>query len=193
MLIIAVITINRKRSDAKQADLNKTFLERENEANATRRQDISVLKYIKIPERLTDPENEVLKELCADELKELKRLSDEKLLNLTIYSNTDLKLMYGPQNLDDLSLYDNNFTSFEVTVTSLARKCIDNDMEGEAIPYLEFAIAHKTTDSQIYVLLGNAYKNRGQLDKVQTLIDGLEGQEFLMKKTILEKLSQIVS
>ncbi|MCR5468745.1 MAG: hypothetical protein K6F37_07280 [Lachnospiraceae bacterium] len=186
------MAINRKRSNDKQTDLNKSFLERESEANATRRKDISVLAYIKIPDELLNPTDSEFAMLCESELDELRRLSSERLLNLTIYSNTDLKLMYGPQNLDDLSKYDSNFTELELAITSLSKKCIDNNMDSLCIPYLEFAVKYKTTNSQIYVLLANRYAALGQHEKIQSLLDGLNDQDFLMKKTIVDKLTELL-
>lgn len=192
MLVIAIMAINRRRSDQKQADVNQTFLERESAANATRKKDISVLEYVKIPVNLLEPTNPEFSNLCLSELNEIRRLSSERLLNLTIYSNTDLKLMYGPQNLDDLSMYDTNFTNLELAITALTRKCIDAGLTSEAVPYLKFAIEYKTTNSQIYTMLGDIYSKQGETEKIQALIDGLSDQNFLMKKTIVEKLSQMV-
>jgi len=192
MLLVAIITINRKSSEAKMNEAKESFLERENKANATRRQDISVLPYIRFTDELLNPESEKLHELCADELAKINELSEKKILNLTVYSNTDLKLMYGPQNLEALSSYDDNFTDLEIAITNLAKKCNENGCPELSVPYLEFAVLHKTTDSQIYTLLANQYAAKAQSDKIQNLIDGLANQDFMMKKTIVEKLTAML-
>jgi len=173
-------------------EAKESFLERENKANSTRRQDISVLPYIRFKEELLNPSDKRLSTLCADEIATLNALSEKKILNLTVYSNTDLKLMYGPQNLEALSSYDDNFTELEIAIAGLAKKCNEDGCPELSVPYLEFAVLHKTTDSQIYTLLANQYLANGQKDKIQGLLDDLASQEFLMKKTIVDKLTAML-
>ena len=97
----------RKKSSAIQTNAEEEFWARENEANRTRRQDISGLPYITIlfenfPMGIYD--NSEIK-ACEETL---TGLSEKKILNLGGQSNTDLKLKYGPANLETLTECDDN-------------------------------------------------------------------------------------
>ena len=106
VLFLIFIGFRFKKTNADQDTINEKFWEREREANATRRKDISNLNYITIPEDLF-PFN-----LNTDVENSLSALKGKKMLNLTGKTNTDIKLEYGMQNLEELSQYDDNFTEF---------------------------------------------------------------------------------
>lgn len=95
----------------------KKFWEREQKANATRKKDISTLKYIEWDTTLPVKENNTL---LSDILKnnpeadsaynKIISVKDKNIINLTEYSNTDLKLKYGVANLEALTEYEDNYT-----------------------------------------------------------------------------------
>ena len=64
IIFIAILTYHIHKSDAKQAEVEAAFWQKEYEANSTRKADISTLDYISIPlERFppiinTDAEND---------------------------------------------------------------------------------------------------------------------------------------
>ena len=75
------------------------FWDRETKSNSVRRADISNLDYITFDiDKL--PINESKDLGFSDICDELIMLSGKKFLNLAAYTNTDLKMMYGPANLD---------------------------------------------------------------------------------------------
>ena len=77
---------------SKEQKMEESFWERENEANNVRRKPIDHLDYIKVPENLPT-------HLLSDNielpgiLSTIEFLRKEKILNLTGYTNTELKLI----------------------------------------------------------------------------------------------------
>ena len=89
-----VVSRNVSRFKKTHVQSRESLLERESEANSVRKADISSLPYIEIP----------LDTLPVDTLSacghsgladELYALAGKKILNLFMYTNTDLKMMYG--------------------------------------------------------------------------------------------------
>ena len=126
IIILVVIQLYIKKSDTSQKNNIKKFWEREQKANATRKKDISTLKYIEWDTTLPVKENNTL---LSDILKnnpeadsaynKIISVKDKNIINLTEYSNTDLKLKYGILNFKKLSEYDDNFTKFVSMLESL--------------------------------------------------------------------------
>ena len=100
-LIILGLVIRRasKKQKKEKETENRAFWEREHLANTVRRKSLDGLNYIKIPlESLpveVMPEDTTVQE-C---LHTLYSLANQSIVNLTGYSNTDLKLEYGTANL----------------------------------------------------------------------------------------------
>lgn len=109
MIFVVVVSYKRHKADRERDKTERDFWDRENTANATRKQDISNLDYVDFTS-VTLPfalfSDDLLKQ-CEEQVLKLK---DEKILNLTGISNTDLKLAYGAANLPLLTQYDQNFT-----------------------------------------------------------------------------------
>ena len=108
-----------RKANRTQKQTEETFYERERRANFSRPADISHLDYITIPVdslpfRQTDDTklNEIQDKILD--------LSQKKILNLTGYSNTDLKLTYGSVHLPELSDCDYNFTLLARTLQQWA-------------------------------------------------------------------------
>ena len=93
-VIVFVLVLSRsiKRRNREKAKKEYNFWERESQANATRRKPLDNLDYITIPFE------ELPMEVLADDpkiseyLELLEELSQKKIVNLTGYTNTDLKL-----------------------------------------------------------------------------------------------------
>ena len=164
VIFLIILNYRIRKSNGKQQNTEDSFWEREREANLTRRKDISNLDYITIPEDLL-PMN-----LDTEAEKELGTLREQKMLNLTGLSNTDLKMQYGVQNLEELSQYDDNFTKFVRYLPDYADELIANDQITQAKRLLEFGIEHKADSKAAFVLLANLYKRLGQEDRIQHLI-----------------------
>ena len=149
-MFVAVLSYFRKRSDRQQNEIKELFWEREQRANFVRRQDISGLSYISIPFDYFSIgvfSDETLIQ-CEQALASFR---DKKILNLTGLSNTELKLMYGPANLPDLTLYDENYAQMLHILTNYSNRLLELGHFDAAIPVLEFWLIHATLDVPIHV------------------------------------------
>ena len=111
IMIVLLTQFAIRRSNHKEQSAENAFWEKELKANSTRRKSLDGLNYINIPANnlpfgaLPD-DGDVL--YCE---KIIKNLMEQKIVNLTGYSNTDLKLEYGAPNITELTIYDQNYTT----------------------------------------------------------------------------------
>ena len=149
------IIVDKKNEKKNKEGLQK-FLKTEAEANNTRKQDISNLDYVifslsALPEYKGDDD---------DILAQQKRLlffEGKQMLNLSAYSNTELKLMYGAANLDFLSTADVNFINFSRELFKYGQLLYEKESEEQALAVLEYGIDIKTDLSKHYALLVDIY------------------------------------
>lgn len=176
-----------KRSNREQAAVDEEFWQRENAANSTRRQDISGLPYIIIPlEKFPmgisdDPDLQECERALND-------LSTQKILNLGTQTNTELKLKYGPANLEILSSYDQNFATLCRALISYAQCLLSQGYTNEAQTVLEFGIECGSDHSQNYRMLAELYDAQGRRDQIKALISRAETLDSPMKQAILSHL-----
>lgn len=167
ILFTALLAVKRKKSTEAQENANEAFLERERMANATRKKDISALPYLSF-----STDTLPVGEFADDELYScetvLQNLTDQKIINLSMYTNTDLKLMYGPANLADLSSYDENYHLLTTTLLAYARREVELDRIDAAVTILEYAMSLALDVSQI-CCLQSYIKNRTHRKRSRTL------------------------
>lgn len=89
--------------------------------------------------------------------------------NLADQSNIELKLQYGPANLEILTNYESNFVRFTQSLFEWSKSLQNAGHEKEAISILEYAVDMDTDLSQIYRLLGDLYKQKKQPQKLKSL------------------------
>ena len=189
-VISAFIWLYMGRTNKKVRFDTESFWERERRANSTRKQSLDSLPYITIPFEtlpfIKSTENERLKG-CQDQI---TFLCEQKIVNLTGISNTDLKFQYGVANLNTLSDYDQNFTILIRTLHSWSRELCSLELKEEAIRVLEFAIACKTDIKGSYLLLADLYTERQEYEKIESLIETAESLNCLMKDSIVAQLKE---
>ena len=184
------IFYHRKKNDHRSEEEKQKFWDRESEANSVRKKDITFLDYIDIPLQSLPMDS------CDDdeisEYQELiKNLSHKRILNLGGLTNTDLKLMYGPANLPELTEYDSNYTTLVNTISKWGARLIALERTDDAQKVLEYGISIKTDVSCNYSLLARIYKDKNQPDKIDALAETANGLDSIMKKAILRKLREI--
>jgi len=189
--MLAVVSFYRKRHDRLQQEADDSFWEREQEANHVRRKDISGLPYISIPF-----EHFSIGAFTDTQLSELEDsilgFRDKKILNLTGQTNTDLKLLYGPANLQALTEYDQNFTDMLQLFTKYVNRLFELGHIEAAIPALEFCVESGSDISSHYTLLADYYKKNHQTEKLHTLREKASALNSLMKTSILQKIDAII-
>lgn len=188
---LVTLTLKIKISDRKNRITKQEFLDLESQANLTRKQPLDDLDYITIPlNKLPFYENE--NEDIISYQNEIKALADKTIVNLTGMSNTDLKLTYGAANLDILSEYDRNFTELVRLLYMWGQNLYDNGKVNDAKTVLEFAIDCRTDVSKNYILLANIYKDKGELSKINNLINSANELNSLMKNSIINNLKSML-
>lgn len=192
IIFCMVINHNVRKSRRLQADEEKRFWDRERLANNTRRKSLDGLEYIKIP--LESLPMHLLKEdeKVAECLRIIQELSQQPVVNLTGFSNTDLKLEYGTANITALTRYDQNYTLLASTLQQWADLLYQAQQTDPAREILEFAVNTRTDVSRTYDLLSDIYIRNGQQDKIPALISTAEGLNSLNREVILRHLKERV-
>lgn len=128
-------------------------------------------------------------EAISEECKEILRsLSTQKIVNLTGYTNTDLKLSYGTANITCLTEYDQNYTLLVSTLQKWAEALYRSGAKKECRQVLEYAVSIGTDVSHTYFLLADLYDEEGESDLKCSLIEKASGLSSLSSKVIVRTL-----
>ena len=168
----------------------KEFWAREQEANSTRKKSLDGLTFITIPLETFPMDIMVSDEAIKEYHETLLHLSEEKIVNFTGISNTDLKLQYGVANLPVLTHYDQCYTHLARTLQAFATRLYENGYETECIPILEFAVDTGTDISGTYKLLAQIYVKNGDKEKLDLLKSKTDALNSAMKKPIDRMLKE---
>lgn len=163
---------------------------REREANSTRKKSLDNLNYLTIPLDSFPMDVMTEDELVKEYQETLLSLSNEKIVNFTGISNTDLKLQYGVANLPLLTHYDQCYTMLARTLQLWASRLYENGYENECIPILEYATETGTDISGTYRLLAEIYVKNGNKDKLDALKQQTASLNSAMKKPIDRMLKE---
>lgn len=191
IFIIVTIYIAIRRNSAMRSEENvwENFREREQEANWTRKQDISNLAYIKLPLDtlpLGRFDDEVLKNYEGA----LYDLSTQPICNLNGISNTDLKLRYGAANLNTLSQCDTNYSTLVSLLANYGEKLFELSHPDEARQVLEYSLSLGSDIGKTYELLATIYEYEGQPEKINALYESAEKITSIRRNSILRKLEE---
>lgn len=177
----------RRNIDSKNYE---AFWDRERKANSTRRKSLDSLKYIRIP-----MENFPFGLLGEDETameyeQTIRDLSEEPIVNLTGYSNTDLKLAYGAPNIDLLSLYDQRYTTLVCTLQDWSELLYKKGFPKEAKTLLEFSVETRTDVYASYELLIRIYEENAETDRIPALLSSAQEIRSLSKSRIVRLIEE---
>lgn len=201
-----------KRHSKMEKNMKDAFWKREEEANHTRRKPLDNLPYITIPleelplachitgdaaavrntgdaATVRNTDDAAANETISEECKEILRsLSTQKIVNLTGYTNTDLKLSYGTANITCLTEYDQNYTLLVSTLQKWAEVLYRGGAKKECRQVLEYAVSIGTDVSHTYFLLADLYDEEGKSDLKYNLIEKASGLSSLSSKVIVRTL-----
>lgn len=185
-----IVYYNVKKQSRSGRRQEKSFWTREAEANSVRRKPLDGLIYIKIPlesfpTHLLNEDETVLE--CIETI---ESLTAEKIVNLTGWSNTDLKLEYGAPNITALSEYDQNYTLLVRTLQKWADVLTEAGYKDEAVILMEFAVSTNTDISRTYYQLADYWAARGRGDKIEQMMRTAQGLRSSNKDAILRHLKQ---
>ena len=190
IVLVLVLAYKRRKQTQNQSEVNEAFLERERRANATRKKDISNLDYLPFS---TDalPLDQYSDDKLASLETILKNLSGKRIINLSMYSNTDLKLMYGPANLNDLSEYDENYHVLSDTLLAYALRELELDRKTAAAAVLEYAVKLRIDSSRIYLTLAKLYQEQNTPEKTAQLTETLSSMDTAFADSVIQKIHKL--
>lgn len=195
VLVLAwVLHHNIRKNNGNDRETVSSYLKREETANATRRKDISHLPYIQVPLDTLPLDITLKDENMQSKIVEYKKiimdLSGKKMLNLIGISNTELKEQYGPANLDQLSIYDQNYSKYIRTLSLLAN-CLITENEKAAVEISEYCIRTGTDISSTYALLGTYYMKEKRYEDFENLYHYIPDKNSVIGKVTVNKLNAI--
>ena len=187
---ILVVAQNTRRQRALTEKKEQEFWDREKKANSVRKKPLDGLDYVKIPlEKL--PMNALSEDEKAREYKELLTyLSTQPVVNLTGFTNTDLKLEYGTANITPLSQYDQNYTVLVRTLQQWADLLLESGLTEDAETVLAYAVSIGTDVSHTYYALAKIYAGREEYDKIADLILRAEELRSALRNSIVRTLQE---
>ena len=187
VIVTAYIAIRQRHATNAEHEVWDQFRAREQDANWTRKQDISNLAYIKLPiDRL--PLGRYDDETLTSYETALRDLSTQPICNLNGISNTDLKLRYGAANLNALSQCDTNYSTLVSLLANYAEKLYELSHVPEAKEVLEYAISLGTDVAKTYELLATIYEYEKTPEKIHALYESAEKISSIRRDAILRKL-----
>ena len=187
VIVTAYIAIRQRHATNAEHEVWDQFRAREQDANWTRKQDISNLAYIKLPiDRL--PLGRYDDETLVSYETALRDLSTQPICNLNGISNTDLKLRYGAANLNALSQCDTNYSTLVSLLAYYAEKLYELSHVSEAKEVLEYAISLGTDVAKTYELLATIYEYEKTPEKIHVLYESAEKISSIRRDAILRKL-----
>lgn len=192
IFFVCMFAYLRHKSTAAEEAAAESFWNRENEANHTRRKDISGLPYITIP--LADfpmgiYDNPELKKYEET----LQSLAGQKILNLGGKTNTDLKLEYGVANLETLCACDENYTTLCRTIYEYAECLKKLGHDAEAVRVLEYGISRGSDHSGNYRMLADYYLNARDSAALDRLLASARALESPRQSAIVALLEEKVN
>lgn len=203
-VVLFAIWINYQiRRTSQITPAKEDFWKRETQANFTRKADISSLNYISIPfhdlpfsleyenySLPADIEDSIKLEIQSYE-KVILSLKDKKMINLTGYSNTDLKLAYGAANLPFLMQYDENFSKLSRALSKWGKLLFEIGAFSEAEKVLEFALSSKCDIEEVFFILATLYRQKGDMTKLEILKTSTDCFDELRRDYILKRIQSI--
>lgn len=188
ILFCLIIAYNNRKHSKMVKKQEQDYWARESAANSTRRKPLDKLPYITIPLETLPTKTMQENPSVQEYLELLQNLSSVKIVNLTGYTNTDLKLEYGTANITVLSEYDANYTLLVRTLQDWAELLYKSGFTDEAQTILEFAVSTNTDISRSYYLLADIYDAKGDTAKKEALIASAVKIRSVMKQTIVRTL-----
>ena len=190
LLLVFWVHYQKRRTDRIASKSSEAFWERERQANLTRKKDITNLDFIHVPaDALPFPETD--SEEISDIQKHLINLASGKIVNFTGLSNTDLKIQYGAPNINILMEYDKNYLELVRSLYRYGKLLYDRHLTDEARSVLEYALSIKTDISANYTLLATIYKEKNDVEGINSVISAAEELTSMTKKALLANLVAI--
>ena len=196
VIVAIIIAVTNKLTKVKTDDYMDSFWERERKANFARKQDIESLDYITVPDSISSLPYNILDandSKTNEAIANINMLKDKRMLNLSGYTNTDLKLTYGAANINALTEYDGYYQTLVVSLQSLAEAFHNANDEDSAVVILEYATNSGSDISKSYKLLADIYKNRNNVTALNELKAKAEKLTSLTAPSIISYINELLA
>lgn len=174
-ILLLGFVINRaiRLTNKHENDIMQEFLDREDEANNTPLKSTEDLHFITIGDSL--PIDIPLQNPAASSIqKTLSSLKQREILNLTDFSNTDIKIAYGTANMERLGSADANYLVMQRSLKTLSALYEKEGYITEAIALREFEIATGGSDMQAFMYLKEYYLQQNDINSMEKLLNFAE-------------------
>ena len=192
VVFVIWLTYELKKHNRINQKVYDDFWENEQKANLVRKKSLDGLPYITIPMEYIPKSLLNDDPAVADCISTLETLSEQKIVNLTGYTNTELKFNYGAANLPTLMEYDDNYTVYARTMNRLAQAYYDAGYESNARILLEKAVESQPDIKATYLLLAKIYKKHKETEKLYALLAKAEDLHSSSKDAIMHALQECV-
>lgn len=187
--ISATITIQimLRRNKSGFEESCKEYMEKENLAERTIKRNFTDFPYI-YADKAVLPIKEYPEEACYKAVKKrqeqcLKKSQLEMIYLDKKYSNTDLKLKYGKNNLEKITFLESHYNGYILALLDWAKELIALDNKADAEIVLKEAVKMRADVSQIYILLADLKENdKAYLEELKN--SAIENEVNLKDKTI---------
>lgn len=175
-----------------EQEATQDFWAREEEANRTRKKDISHLPLLSVKESEI-PTVATSEDTITYYIGQIQNIIKEPMLDLSEYSNTDLKLAYGVGNFKTLSDYDENFNSFLMNLSNLARAYAKSGFYEQARDTYLLALRYGSLKVSDYSELAQVYLDMDQPENITKIITEVEDGSHPRKNTIVDSLREVLT
>lgn len=182
----------QRKSQRADEQATEDFWSREARANSTRNKDFSDLPFLRVKESDL-PVIPTDDETITYYIGLLRENINQPMIDLSSYSNTDLKLAYGVGNFKTLSDYDENYNTFLLNLTNLARACHRAGLYEPAAETFRLALQFGSRKTADYTWLAETYLKMGQPGQVRTMIAELEAGTHPRKESVIKALREVLA
>ncbi len=171
---------------------SERFWRHEQDANMTRRLDISHLNYITLDiTRL--PMMEHTDSTINSYRDSILKLLDKKIVNLSGFTNTELKLKYGAANINILIEYDSNYINLVSILHKWAERLYHHGDISKSMAVLEYAVSIYTDVKRTYSLLAELYIQQNTPDKINPLLETIPLTQIKDKDKLMKQLQSMIN
>ena len=191
LIFVAWLFYEQRKSQKQEKKNSDEFWARETEANRTRNKDISQLPLLHVQESeipLVQTDNPSVL-YYIDHIRDLIK---SPMMDLSEFSNTDLKLAYGVGNFKQLSEYDQNFNSFLSALSDLALSYTEAGYLPEAQDTYRLAFYYGSQKVSDYTGLADVYLRLEQPEHITALIEEVEAGTHPRKSSVIRALQEVL-
>ena len=200
LIFILILHHNISKGKKTREEEENAYWEREFSANHVRKRSLDDLNYISFDaepfylvnllDAISYPEflgkNPEIKNI----LPRFVFLENQKIVNLTEYTNTELKFKYGIANLTLLTEYDTNYNELISLLHNYGSIFAKEGYDSQALSILEYAISIGTDISGTYITCAGIYQKNNQWEKLEWLKKEAENISTSRKDSIVRKLQE---